>query len=99
MTKTEIEELAVKYLEVDNRHASNLKHYVLRFFLIEKEEFNPLNWKSYHNDFVRWLDSVTQFKNKGKNLSLGTKRNCLAALNAFYKWLNEKKVIPTAQRI
>ena len=99
MTRKEIEELAVKYLEEDNRHASNLKHYVLRFFLIEKEEFHPMNWDSHHNDFIRWLDSVSQIKNKGRTLSLGTKRNCLAALNSFYKWLNQNQVISDFSRI
>ena len=99
MTKHDIEALAIKYLEEDNRHSSNLKHYVLRFFLTEKEEFNPLNWDSHHNNFIRWLDSVTQLKNKEKTLSLGTKRNCLAALNSFYKWLKENKILVKKQRI
>ena len=99
MTKQEIEALAVRYLEEDNRHASNLRHYVLRFFLIEKEEFNPTNWDSHHIDFVRWLDTVTQIKNKERTLSLGTKRNCLAALNSFYKWLNQNQIISESSRI
>ena len=99
MTIKEIETLAIKYLEEDNRHSSNMRHYVLRFFLVEKKEFNPLNWNSFHDDFIRWLDSVNQLKDKDKTLSLGTKRNCLAALNSFYKWLNSKKVMPEAKRI
>tara|TARA_Y100000591_G_C21770337_1_gene665228 strand:- start:222 stop:386 length:165 start_codon:yes stop_codon:yes gene_type:complete len=35
MTRNDIEGLAIKYLEKDNRHSSNLKHYVLRFFCLQ----------------------------------------------------------------
>ncbi len=33
--RNDIEGLAIKYLEEDNHHSSNLKHYVLGFFLSE----------------------------------------------------------------
>ena len=91
MTKAEIENLAIKYLEENDRHSSNMRHYVLRFFLEEVQVFHPTNWTSHHNDFVKWLDSVNQLKNKDKNLSLGTKRNCLAALNSFSNGLTQIK--------
>ena len=93
MGKEKIEELVSYYLKNDDRHSSNLKHYILRFFLTEKKIYNITHWEIHHNDFIRWLDSVQQLKNKDKMLSLGTKRNCLAALNSFYKWLSLKGVM------
>jgi hypothetical protein len=93
MEKHEIEGLAKNYLEYDNRHSSNLKHYVIKFFLKEKKILNISKWECHHDDFIRWLDHVTQLKDKNKMLSLGTKRNCLAALNSFYKWLSLKGII------
>jgi len=93
MEKHEIDHLVKNYLEHDNRHSSNLKHYVIKFFLNEKEILNISKWEFHHNDFVRWLDQVGQLKDKNKTLSLGTKRNCLAALNSFYKWLSLQGII------
>ena len=43
-------------------------------FFKEKEEFNPLYWEPYHDNFMKWLDLVSQLKDKKKTLFLGTKR-------------------------
>ena len=65
---------------------------------LRKKECNISDptFKDYFNELIKLYD---QIKNKERTLSLGTKRNCLAALNSFYKWLNQNQIISQSSRI
>lgn len=76
-----------------------IKHFVLPFFLTEKQTNNMNNWPLYYEEFKDWLAKLSpNKKGYGVTYALSTQNHVISALNSWMMTMKKRGKIETLEK-